>query len=102
MTISSKKLVEEAQALIIYFETKEDLQRLQGILKIYTGVPLKFYFGDKSHKNFQHFYHFKDAHKMVEALAKEFTKLQHSADKIYDNILIKDQEKGVPTVETLL
>ncbi len=39
---------------------------------------------------------------MVEALAKEFTKLQHSADKIYDNILIKDQEKGVPTVETLL
>jgi hypothetical protein len=61
LTISSKKLVEEAQALIIYFESKEDLNRLENILKIYTGVPLKFYFGDKPHRNFQHFFHFKDS-----------------------------------------
>lgn len=39
---------------------------------------------------------------MVEELSKEFTRLQHGADKIYENILIKDQDAGVPTVETLL
>ena len=38
---------------------------------------------------------------MVDSLAKEFTKLQHAADKIYDNILKKD-ESGKTTVETLL
>lgn len=38
---------------------------------------------------------------MVEDLSKEFTRLQHAADKIYDNILIKD-ESGATTVETLL
>jgi hypothetical protein len=40
---------------------------------------------------------------MVESLSREFTKLQHAADRIYDDILLKDEHgKTTATVETLL
>jgi len=38
---------------------------------------------------------------MIDSLAKEFTKLQHSADKIYEKIL-KEEPSDKVTVETLL
>lgn len=42
----SNKLVSKAQALIVYFESKEDLKKLKKLRQIYLGVPLKFYFGN--------------------------------------------------------
>ncbi len=46
ISVGSKKLVTQAQALIIYYESKADLTKLKDLLKIYLGVPVKFYFGD--------------------------------------------------------
>jgi hypothetical protein len=45
----SKKLVAKAQALIVYFESYDDLKKLSKFLHIYMGVPLKFYFGNKDY-----------------------------------------------------
>jgi hypothetical protein len=60
LSISSKKLVNQAQAVIIYFESKEDLQKMEKLFKIYSGCPLKFYFGKKRYFNFEYFYKFEE------------------------------------------
>lgn len=46
ISVGSQKLVTQAQALIIYFESKEDLKKMRKLLKIYLGVPIKFYLGN--------------------------------------------------------
>ena len=58
ISVGSKKLVTQAQALIVYHESAEDLKKLRKLLKIYLGVPIKFYFGDSKHSDFTPFYNF--------------------------------------------
>lgn len=48
ISVGSKKLVSNAQALIIYYESAEDLKKMDKLLRIYMGVPLKFYFGNEN------------------------------------------------------
>ena len=53
----------QAQALIIYYESKKDLKKLDDLIKIYLGVPLKFYYGNKRYdyqdlKETQHFFEY--------------------------------------------
>jgi hypothetical protein len=55
---SSNKLVSSAHAVIVYFESNADLKAMSDLIKIYSGCPLQFYFGDKRHKNFKHYYPF--------------------------------------------
>jgi hypothetical protein len=45
LTVESQKQIIEAQALIIYFESKSDLAKIDQVRKIYDGIPLQFYFG---------------------------------------------------------
>lgn len=45
ISVGSQKLVTQAHALIVYFESKEDLLKMKKLLQIYLGVPIKFYFG---------------------------------------------------------
>jgi hypothetical protein len=52
LSISSKKLVSQAQGVVVYFESQDDLEKLGKLLQIYSGVPLKVYFGPKKYTNF--------------------------------------------------
>ena len=45
LTVESQKLINEAQALIIYFESKSDLANIDQLKRMYDGIPLQFYFG---------------------------------------------------------
>ncbi len=56
VSVGSKKLATQAQALIIYYESEDDLKTLDPLLKIYLGVPLKFYFGDANYDKKAKFY----------------------------------------------
>ena len=57
---------------------------MQKLLKIYLGVPLKFYFGnekyDEAHTNF---FNYQEAKGLVVKLKEEYTNLQESADAIF-------------------
>jgi len=72
--------VTQAQAIIIYFESKEDLFQMSNLIQIYSGVPLKFYFGQKRYKHFLHFYHFSQASSLTDNLFIEAKKLAFGAE----------------------
>jgi hypothetical protein len=71
ISVGSKKLVMQAQALIIYHESKEDLNKLKKLLKIYLGVPIKFYLGPINYDNNQWFYDFQQGDQLALDLLKE-------------------------------
>lgn len=73
---------------------------MQDLIQIYSGCPLKFYFGDQRHKEFKHFYHFTQAQQLVDDIFLELTKLAEKADVIYDQLIEKD--KGQVTVDSML
>jgi len=83
ISVGSKKLVTQAQAIIVYHECKEDLQKLKRLLKIYLGVPIKFYFGDSNHTKSDHFYTCEQQGQMVMDLLEEQKKMVDAADQIY-------------------
>lgn len=99
---SSFKLVGAAHAVIIYFEDKKDLAKMQDLIQIYSGCPLKFYFGDRRYKEFKHFYHLTEAKQLVDDIFAELTKLADKADAIYETLIEKDSEKDVVTVDSML
>ena len=101
LSIQSKKLVTQAQGIIIYFESQEDLERMGKLLKIYSGVPLKFYFGPKKYMNFQHFYKFEDAKTLIADLISEFKTIGEYSETIYTDVLLKD-DKGLVTVDSMI
>ena len=101
LSVSSKKLVNQAQALIIYFESQEDLQKMSSLYKIYSGCPLKFYFGKKRYFNFQHFYLFEEVESLVKEIFEQYKSLGESADVIYDMVLTHDA-KEIVTVDSML
>eukprot|EP00347_Sterkiella_histriomuscorum_P015597 403356425 len=100
ISVGSKKLVTNAQALIIYYESLDDLKKMKKLLKIYMGVPMKFYFGNElptaEEKNFFTYHQAKD---MVLAMQEENKKVQESADEIFKALKKDDKEL---TVEDLL
>lgn len=71
ISVGSKKLVTQAQALIVYHESQEDLKKLRKLLKIYQGVPIKFYFGDCNHSNLGNFYTFEQQNQMIADLLEQ-------------------------------
>lgn len=78
LTESSQKLIKEAQALIIYFESKRDLVQIDLIKSIYDGVPLQIYFGprtfkDESGKDFmKYFFKYDEVDQMIAFLYTKF------------------------------
>lgn len=101
ISIASSKLVTQAQSLIVYFETKEDLKKLGKLLKIYQGVPLKFYYGPKNFGNFSNYYHFDDTAALITAIFDEHKSLGTAAEEIYAQVL-KGEDVDKLTVEHLL
>lgn len=76
ISVGSKKLITNAQALIIYYESLDDLKKMKKLLKIYMGVPLKFYFGnEKPTETETKFYTYHQSADMVTAMQEEYTKV---------------------------
>ncbi|TNV74811.1 hypothetical protein FGO68_gene9904 [Halteria grandinella] len=75
---------------------------MQDLIQIYSGCPLKFYFGDRRYKEFKHFYHLTEAKQLVDDIFAELTKLADKADAIYETLIEKDSEKDVVTVDSML
>jgi hypothetical protein len=90
LTVSSQKLISEAQAIIIYFESKRDLIQIEMIKSIYDCIPLQVYFGprqftDENGNNYmKHFFKFGQVSKMIKTLYSSFKDLNNTADTIYD------------------
>lgn len=72
------------------------------LLKIYSGCPLKFYFGSKKIKNFQHFYEFHEADRMIKDIFSQFEMLASKADTLYERVLKKDEETKQISVESMI
>ncbi len=74
LTVSSQKLISEAQALIIYFESKRDLIQIEMIKSIYDCIPLQVYFGpqqfkdENGNKYMKHFFKFDEVSKMIKTI----------------------------------
>ena len=51
-SIGASKRATQAHALVVYYESKEDLVKLESLLKIYQGIPLKFFLGNKNYQKF--------------------------------------------------
>ena len=83
LSVGSKKLVTNAQALIIYYESQDDLKKMRKLLKIYLGVPIKFYIGNENYEKFENFYNYHQVSDITKAIKDEYTKVQESAEKIY-------------------
>ena len=81
ISVGSNKLINSAHAVIVYYESKADLTFIDPLLKIYLGVPIKFYFGNKKYdKKINHFYNFQQADEMVNALVDEYKAVKKQAD----------------------
>lgn len=106
ISIGSNKLVNQAQAVIVYYEQKRDLDKLQDLINIYSGVPLKFYFGNKDYLKSNHYFSFSDATQMVDHIIKERENILTSSERVYqmfkenvgkgenDDLLVSDILKG--------
>lgn len=101
LSVSSKKLVSQAQGVVVYFESQDDLEKLGKLLQIYSGVPLKVYFGPKRYANFQHFFRFEEAGDLVETLCRGFEQLTDCAEQIYTRVLKKEPD-GRVTVDSMI
>jgi hypothetical protein len=100
---SSKKLVDQAQAVIVYFEGENDLKKMSKLIKIYSGVPLRVYVGPERIKNFQNFYKFDQSKEMIEDLKAKHERLAKNALDIYQNILKDSSKKHLPlTVKEMI
>jgi len=100
---SSKKLVDQAQAVIVYFEGENDLKKMSKLIKIYSGVPLRVYVGPERIKNFQNFYKFDQSKEMIEDLKAKHERLAKNALDIYQNILKDSSKKNLPlTVKDMI
>ena len=53
---------------------------MQKLLKIYLGVPLKFYFGNENYEKFEHFYHYEEAGQLVKDIFEEYIKVGESSE----------------------
>lgn len=72
ISLSSKKLVNQAHAIVIYYESKKDLEKLKNLIEIYKGVPLKLYFGNHPYDNVNPFFDYGDPSSLVKALEANY------------------------------
>jgi len=56
---------------------------MRKLLKIYLGVPIKFYIGNENYEKFENFYNYHQVSDITKAIKDEYTKVQESAEKIY-------------------
>ncbi|CDW71188.1 UNKNOWN [Stylonychia lemnae] len=99
LSVGSKKLVTNAQALIIYYESQDDLKKMRKLLKIYLGVPIKFYIGNENPENFENYFNYEQVTELLAALQEQHKKIEESAEKIYNSLL---DGKTDLTVEDML
>ena len=67
---------------------------MRKLLKIYSGVPLKYYFGKNKYRNFEHYFPLDKSQDLIEDLKKEFKEVCDSADYIFENILEAVPQQG--------
>lgn len=71
------------------------------LIKIYQGVPLKFYYGPKNFNNLTNYYHLEDSDSLISAIFEEYKSLGAAAKEIYAQVLKGDDVDKV-TVEHML
>ena len=71
LTPATQKIVKEAQAIIIYFESVLDLLQMKELKKIYNGIPLQIHFGpqpikiEKDKNDIKYFFSFHQIDEMI-------------------------------------
>jgi hypothetical protein len=83
---SSKKLVTQAHAVVIYFETEKDVKKMENLMHIYDGIPIKMYFGNKNYNNWTNFFDYGKPSDLVKALQENKDQVIKSSQAIFDTI----------------
>jgi hypothetical protein len=91
LSLGCKKLVSQAQGLIIYFEDKEDLKSMKKLIDIYMGVPIKFFFGSFNYNNDPNFFDWQDAQALIDKIIEVQEEVQKSSAEVYK--LLRESSK---------